>query len=279
VFTLKQAQEIVLSGDVYTARVRAPQNELLYNFGYSEVRAMSVPGAAQTSAVKFPGGDFSIHEWHVRPDGAVSYLFSPDDLPYALRIDHLKGVAAQVALPADLGVPSGLSWWSPRFAVLNTNDRVWVDDGATFVLATPAEADATYTRAFRRITRRFAVIKGDPYSRGVYVLSREYETKTIGFIPFADDGAAAHLVEHDGSAVDVAVYRDALFVSFEREVVQHREGRSEVVFTPGDDEQIIRVNVIESSGAACLAVVLGGEDHLNAPQSRLVLLEIAAPVA
>src|SRR5437762_13176943 len=85
VFTLKQAQEIPLAGDVYTARVRGPQTELLYNFGYSELRAMSVPGGAQTSAVQFPGGDFSIYEWHVRPDGNVSYLFSPDDMAYALR--------------------------------------------------------------------------------------------------------------------------------------------------------------------------------------------------
>ena len=85
------------------------------------------------------------------------------------------------------------------------------------------------------------------------------------------------LAEHDGTAIDVACWRDALFVSFEREVVQYRKGQSEIIFTPGDEEQVSRVNVIESSDGAYLAVVIGGEDLLNAPKSRVVFWKIEAP--
>lgn len=268
---------VPLAADVYAARVRGPQSELVVNFGYGELCSLACPTGAETGRVPFPAGEFSIYEWHLSPRGNASYVFGTDEVDYALRIDHAKGVAAKVVMPPGLGVPSGLAWWEPRFAILNTTDQVWVADGGEFTLASPEEADAVYTRAFRRIARRFAVIKGDPYGRGVYVYSREYENKSIGFIPFAGDDAEGLLAEHDGTAIDVACWRDALFVSFEREIVQHRKGQSAVVFTPDDEEQVSRVNVIETSDGAYLAVVIGGEDLLNAPKSRVVFLKIEVP--
>jgi len=274
---LTLAHSVPLAEDVYAARVRGPQAELVVNFGYGELCSLTCPAGAETGRVKFPDGDFSIYEWHLSPRGSVSYVFGTDEVDYAVRIDHARAAASKVLIPPGFGVPSGLAWWEPRFAILNTTDQVWIIDGPTFALASPEEADAIYTRAFRRITRRFAVTKGDPYDRGVYVYSREYENKTIGFIPFGGDDTSGVLAEHDGTAIDVACWRDTLFVSFEREVVMYQNGQGEIVFTPDDEEQVSRVNVIEASDGPYLAVVIGGEDMLNAPKSRVVFLKIEVP--
>jgi hypothetical protein len=168
--------------------------------------------------------------------------------------------------------PTELAWFTPGLSILDYHDIVWRLEGDRLVKADAVGADQVYTVEYRRILKRFAVVKMDPLGPGLYVRSREYPTKTVGYIPLGRGEPL--LMEHDGSTIDVTRHRDRLFVASDSEIVQFRGGRRFPFLTATEEIAFLRVNVVVIDEVAHVAVLSSTKDYSTVPTATLALYRI-----
>ena len=272
---LVEALRYDLDGDLFAARVGGSRPELAVNYGYEGIVTVDLPGRRVLPIIPFPGGDFSIYSWGMSPGGDVSIAFSVEPGEGVLYIDHERGRAHRLEAPDDLPVMSDLMWFSPAIALLDYEGGLWMVDGQALRPATAQEASSYVGYFHRRVLASYAVVKTDPYLRGLYVRSKEYERKTIGFMP-QDANLDPLLLEQDGTAIDVATWGRELFTSFEKEILSTTANGTKTVLTAREGELFVRINVIEHDGRAYLALVSSDEDHLRAAKGRVTFYELVA---
>ncbi|HYO54574.1 hypothetical protein [Archangium sp.] len=271
--TLREHLVYELECDLFAARVRGPQSQLVVNYGYEGVVALDCIQRRQLPVISFPTDDFSIYSWAMSPKGDVSYAFSGDPGEGALLIDHEKETSVPLDLPAGMPLVSDLNWFSPSTCVWGYDGGLWTINGPVVRRATESDATVYMSYFYRRVLSHYAVVKTDPYQRGLYVRSKEFERKTIGFMPF-DSNKQPLLLEQDGSAVDTTSFGDTLFVSFESEILVLEGGTTRTLMRAQEGELFVRINVVEHAGDACLTVISSAEDHLNPARGRVTIYQI-----
>jgi hypothetical protein len=259
--------------DLFAARVRGRAPELVVNYGYQGVLALGCVQRAQSAVIAYPHDDFAIYTWAMSPGGDVSYAFAGEPAEGALRIDHVGGTTTAITLPASAQPISELCWFSATTLVLDYGGTMWTIASDHLHLASDDEVRPCMTYFYRRLLSHYVVVKTDPYLRGVYVRSKDFERKTIGFMPF-DANESPLLAEQDGTAVDTAYFGNLLFVSFESQILVQEDGDLYPVLTADEGELWVRVNTVEHEGRGYLTVVSSSEDHLNPARGRVTVYEI-----
>ena len=272
---LKEFQRVDLSCDVYAARVCGARPELIVNHGYEGLWSFDLAARRALPLIPFPDGSFSIYSWAVSPRGNVSIAFSVEPGEGLLLFDHDQGSARRISFPGELPTMTELMWFSPSIGLLDYEGGLWTVDGTSLRKATDAEAQSYLTYFHRRVLASYVVVKTDPYERGLYVRSMDYETITRGFMPY-DANLNPLLLEEDGSAIDVTAHDRTLFVAFEDRIMSQTEGEAnatEPLFTAPEGELFLRVNVIEQQDRAYLSVLSSSEGHED-QQGRVTFYEI-----
>ena len=270
---LLEEQRYDIEGDLFAARVCGSRPELAVNYGYEGILTVDLAGRRVLPMIPFLGGDFSIYSWGMSPRGDVSIAFSVEPGEGVLFVDHDSGQAHRLAAPDDLPVLSDLMWFSPAIALLDYEGGSWMVDGSALRRAGPEETSIYLGHFPRRVLASYVVIKTDPYQRGLYVRSKEYARKTIGFMP-QDASLDPLLLERDGTAIDVAVWGRELFTSFEKEILSTTANGTETLLTAREGELFVRINVIEHDTCAYLALVSSDQDHVRAAKGRVTFYEI-----
>jgi hypothetical protein len=271
-YVLEKYREKTFDEDIYITRIRSGYAHLMLNAGYDGIHLLDCVSGEIVKTIAFPEFDFSIYTWVVTPDGRTSYLFSPDETDYALEIDLEQEKAKKIALVPDFEAPTHLCWFSPNLHILDYHYTVWVLRDDALVKADAKTADAHYTREFRRLTKRFVVVKMAPETNGVYVRSREYDVKHMGRISLANDTEL--LMEQDGLAIDVTHYGSSLFTAFEFQIVQFRDGQTRPELTAPEARFFVSVNVIEHQGVGYLNILSSSEEHLTGAEGTVTVYKL-----
>ena len=266
-YSLKKHLEIQFDEDIYITRVRCGHPHLMMNSGYEGIRIIDSLSGTEVGRIKYPEFDFSVYTWVISPDGNMCYLFSPDEAEYALEVDLERFEARKINIPEDFLAPTQLCWFLPNLHIMDYKFRVWQLRENTMVKVDEQTTHKYYTRDYKRITKRFVVEKMNPDTNGLYVRSREYPVKHIGYL--ALEGKKILLMEQDGSAIDVAHYKSSLFVVFNDQIIQYQKGESRKALSIPEDESFISINVIIYEDVGYLNVVSSAKDYLNTPTSTL----------
>jgi hypothetical protein len=272
---LREHLEYIIEQDLFMARVRGTTSELVINNGYEGILTIDCKTQKEPTVISYPMDEFSIYSWVMSPRGDVSYAYSENEAEGALCIDRQRGTAAPLAIPAGIAPLTDLAWFGVHTLLLDYEGKVWRVDGSQLVPASQQEIDACLDYFYRRVLSHYAIVKTDPYERGVYVRSKEFERKTIGFMPF-NASETPMLMEQDGTAVDTARFGKLLFVSYESQIVIVENNQSATALSAEPGEMIVRVNVVEESGIGYLTVLWSSEDHLNPARGRVVIYEIVS---
>jgi hypothetical protein len=269
---LREHLRYELPQDLFAARVRGGRPELVVNWGYEGLVVLGCAERSQSEVTPYPHDDFAIYSWVMAPQGDHSYLFGGEQSDGALRVDHVAGTTSSLSLPA--GAPmTELAWFADAFSVLDYAGALWTLREGAFQPASEPETEACLNYFYRRLLSHYVVVKADPYQRGVYVRSKEFARKTIGFMPF-DANQPPLLAEQDGTAVDTTRFGEALFVSFEKEVLVQEDGELRQLLTADEDELWVRINVVERKSQAYLTLISSSEDHLNPARGSVIIYEI-----
>lgn len=271
-FSLHEHRKLSLDADIYCARVRSGHPQLLFNDSYEGIRILDCATGTLTELLPFSEPDFSIYTWIVSTDGSLTYLFSPDETDYALELDLESNRCRKIRLEKGFEAPTELGWFTPALHILDYHDMIWVLNGDALVKANADVADRVYTKEYRRITRRFAVVKMDPLGAGLYVRSREYPTKTIGHVSLPDGPSL--LMEYDGSAIDVTHHGNSLFIAYDSEILQYQNGKIQPALVATEDFTFLRVNIVLIDGRPYLNVLSSTKDYATLPTGTLSLYEL-----
>lgn len=271
-FRLEKTSDVHLKSDIYVSRVRPGQPQVLFNDSYDGVRSLDCLDATLSEIIAFPEPDFSIYTWLVSPDGSRAYLFSPDQMEYAVELDLVLQKSRKVRLGEGFRPPTELCWFASTPYVLDYHDMVWTLKGDGFVKAGAEEADRLYTRDYRRITKRFVVKKMHWQEPGVYVRSREYPNKQVGYIPMTDGPSL--LVDFDDNVIDVTHHRESLFTASDQEIVQHHRGKVRPVLAAEEGTSFLGLNVVEAAQWVFLCVLSATHDYSESPDAALTLYRI-----
>lgn len=255
------------NADVYAMRAMPRALRVMLNHGYEEVRVVDCAQGTEIAKIGLPEPDFAIQKCLTGGEGARSYLFSPDELDFAVEIALPEKSSRKIHLPAEFDVPTGLCWFAPSFSVLDCKDVVWTLDGDKLVRADKELAEKLYPAALRKITKRFAVHKISHAGAGLYVRSRGSPVSKVGLV---DTTRGVELVmEDDGVAIDFAHQGDRLFVAFDSRIVEWSGGRQSEIFHAGEDEAYLALEVVEADGIALLCVLSATKDYLTGPTTSL----------
>lgn len=269
-YSFKKYQELKFEKDIYISRVRCNYPHLMTNLGYEGIQIIDSFSGSVIGEIKYPKFDFSIYTWVVSPDGGMSYLFSPDEEKYALELDLEKFKARKIDLSEDFQAPTQLCWFLPNLRIMDYKFRIWVLEKNALI---NIDEEATYySKNYERTLKRFVVEKIDPYSDGLYVRSREFPVKRIGYLSLKSD--KGYLMEHDGSAVDITHYQNSLFVAFKDKIIQFRDGEAREMLDIPKNESFISVNVLIHNNIGYLNVIFSSKDYLNTPISTVMVYEL-----
>lgn len=271
-FSIQTHLQLKHEADIYFLRIRPGRQDLLVNYNYNGLLIIDCVSGAETGKVVFPEDDFSIYTFVTSPDGRYAYLFSPDEKDYALQLDLDSQTVSKIRLESAFHAPTELCWFVPSLHILDYEYRVWRLENDILKLAPAASADEVYSTAYRRVTKRFAVIKRDHLQKGLYVRSREYPTKYVGYVGF--EPGVELLMEYDGSAIDVTHFQNSLFVCFDSKIVQFCNGRSGELLLAGEDEAFIRISTIITGDQGYLVVLSSTKDYLNCPTATISIYRI-----
>lgn len=274
-FSLYKHLEMKFKEDIYITRVRSGYSYLMLNSSYDGIRIIDCVSGEEKGTISFPEPDFSIYTWVVSPEGNKSYLFSPDETDYALELDLEKNSVRKIGLSKGFQAPTELCWFNPEFHILDYRDLVWTLKNNTFVKADLEAASKYYTNKFKRIINKFVVNKMEPSGRGLYVRSRK-STKYIGYLPLLEgqDVLKGILMEQDGNAIDIAHYKENLFIAFESEVVQYRCGETDSILRITEEEYFVRVNIIIKDEIGYLCVLSSTKDHLTDVTGTITIYQL-----
>ncbi len=263
--------EVKFEKDIYITRVRPGHTHLMMNSGYEGIQLIDSISGIKVGQVEYPEFDFSIYTWIVSPDGDLCYLFSPDEEEYALEMDLRRFQAKKISLPEDFLAPTQMCWFFPNLRIIDYKFRVWELKNNAMVKADEQTSHNFYANNYERILKRFVVEKMDPDTNGLYVRSREFPIKRIGYL--ALEGTKTYLMEQDGSAIDVAHYKCSLFVAFNNNIIQYQNGEIKKFLDLPDDESFISINVIMYKDVGYLNVLSSSKDHSN-PISTLIVYQL-----
>jgi len=271
-YSFKEHCKLKFEEDIYMTRVRCGHPHLLMNLGYEGIQIIDPLAGTLVGKINYPEFDFSIYTWVVSPDGSLCYLFSPDEEKYALEIDLVKFKARNISLSEDFQAPTQLCWFLPNLRIIDYKFKIWELKENAMIKADEQTTQNYYTKDYVRTLKRFVVEKMDPDSNGLYVRSREYPEKRIGYLTL--EGDKGFLMEQDGSAIDVARYQNSLFVAFNDEIIQYQDGDARKVLDLPKDESFISINVIIYKNIGYLNVVSSSKDYLNTPVATLKVYQI-----